>query len=129
MTGAFVRSIRAMLAYAALAALTNTRLSHGDSLHVTRDRTLIGSIGIGAADLDRDVKAGSTLSPSSAAAPVPRGGPARLCTCHNPTEWHPLVKHKSDRSINWTFRHHRGDDRRALDALFGPPHSLIQSPD
>lgn len=42
-----------------------------------------------------------------------------ICTDHDSTKWHPLVKRNADGSINCTYTHSHGDDPHQLDTIFG----------
>ena len=44
-----------------------------------------------------------------------------LCTDHNSTTWHPLVKRDANDKITCTYGHEHHDDPKELNDLFGPP--------
>lgn len=43
-----------------------------------------------------------------------------LCSDHDPTQWHPLVKRNSGGSIDCTYGHEHGMNPAAVDDVFGP---------
>lgn len=75
-----------------------------------------------------------TLQPTATALPataVPTGQPTPapsemiegvpLCTDHNPTQWHPLVKRDAANTIVCTYGHEHHDTPTAVNDIFGPP--------
>jgi hypothetical protein len=44
-----------------------------------------------------------------------------VCTDHDPTTWHPLVKRDSGGNIVCTYGHEHHDDPNAVNDIFGPP--------
>lgn len=51
-----------------------------------------------------------------------------VCTDHDSTRWHGLVKRNADNSIACTYGHTHMDDPRVLDGLFGPLAQEISYP-
>lgn len=50
-------------------------------------------------------------------------GGVLVCTDHDPTIWHPIVKRDAGGAILCTYGHEHGDDPHALDGLFGAPNA------
>jgi hypothetical protein len=57
---------------------------------------------------------------ATASSTVTTIGGIPVCTDHDPTKWHALVKRNADGSIACTYGHEHKDDPRVLDPVFGP---------
>lgn len=67
-----------------------------------------------------------TVIPTLAPTLSPTTGPVLIegvpiCTDHDPTKWHPLVKRDANNAITCTYGHEHHDNPASVDDIFGPP--------
>jgi hypothetical protein len=118
--GVLATSVLIALAPMVWAASQTVTLAPGDTLAVTCSTTLSGQIQPQQANLA--CAALPTSTPTSVPTPTATATTVNgvpLCTDHDPTKWHPLVKSDASGNVVCTYGHEHGMNPSTGDSVFG----------